>query len=84
MVEKCNMSELIKVEFDDKGIAEGFIIPCEFFKPNGKWYMEEDVVIPLDTPSYAIFSAIKCCRRVGHFITTGNDLRGIPFMVLPD
>ena len=84
MVKQYNMSDFIKIEFDSKGIAIGFIISCTFFKANGKWYMEEDIVIPLDTPSYDICSAIKACRRTGNFITTGKDLRGIPFLVLPD
>lgn len=84
MVEQCNMSELIRVEFDDKGKAKGFIISCLFFKPSGKWYMEEDVVIPLDTPTFGIHAAIKKHRRVGEFITTGRDLIGVPFLVHPD
>lgn len=84
MVDPSKVSELVKVRFDDKGIPDGFIIECEFFKPRGKWYMTEDVVIPLDTKPYEVHDAIQRCRRVGEFVTVGEDLRGVPFLVQPD
>ena len=84
MVKPENMSEPVRIEFDSKGIAKGFIIPCQFFRKGGKWYMDEEVVIPLDTLAYDIRSAIKKYRRIGEFITVGNDLRGVPFLVLAE
>lgn len=81
MVEKNRMSENVKVEFDEKGVAQGFIIPCKFFRKGGKWYMNENVIIPLDTPTHNIREAVKNNRRVNEFITTGTDLYGVPFLV---
>lgn len=81
MVESNKISENVKVEFDEKGIAKGFIIPCQFFRKGGKWYMNENVIIPLDTPVYNTRSVIKKYRRVKDLITTGTDLYGVPFLV---
>ena len=43
--------------------------------------MDEDVVIPLDTKTFEIHEAIKKCRRIHEFITTGEGLTGVPFLV---
>lgn len=81
MIEPNDMSEYIKVKFDSKGVVEGYIIPCSFFKTRGKWYMDEDVIIPLDTPTYDIHNTIEKHRRVHEFITVGKGLTGVPFLV---
>lgn len=79
--DKNNISEFVKVRINDKGLPDGFIIPCKFFRKGGKWYMDENVIIPLDTPTHNIREAIKNNRRINEFITTGTDLYGVPFLV---
>lgn len=79
--DKNNISEFVKVRINDKGLPDGFIIPCKFFRKGGKWYMDENIIIPLDTPTHNIREAIKNNRRVNEFITTGTDLYGVPFLV---
>lgn len=81
MIEANKISEPIRVRFDNKGIPDGFIIPCQFFRESGKWYMDENVVIPLNTPTFGIKNAIKNNRRTHTFITTGISLIGVPFLV---
>lgn len=76
-----DISEPVKIAFDDKGKPKGYIIECEFFKLSGKWYMSENVIIPLDTKTFEFHEAIKNYRRVNGFITCGIDLRGIPFLI---
>ena len=84
MIEPNKVSEWVKVRFDDKGTPDGFIIDCQFFKPRGKWYMDEEVVIPLDTKTFEVHEAIKKHRRIGEFVTTGLGITGVPFLVQPD
>ena len=81
MIEPNKISEFVKVRFDSKGMPDGFIIECEFFKPRGKWYMTEDVIIPLDTRTFEIHEAIQKHRRVHEFITVGIGYTGVPFLV---
>ena len=76
-----SVSEHVLVRIDNFGEPDGFIIICNFFKPSGKWYMREDIVIPLDTRSYNFHEAIKINARVkGYFITCEN-LIGVPILV---
>lgn len=74
MTEKQNL--LIK-----NGMPVGIIIPCWHFKPNGKFYMDEDVIIPLDHKQYDIYEVIRKHRRIGDFVTVGLNTNGVSFMV---
>lgn len=70
--------QLLLIDSKPKGI----IIKCTFFKPNGKYYMDEDIIIPFDTFDFEIRDAIKANARMNHFIITGKGFNGVPFMVL--
>jgi len=80
-MKEADITKLIRLHLSDTGLPDGIIIPCLFFKPNGKYYMEEDILIPLDTKDFNIVEEIKKNSRMDYFIITGLNLRGVPFLI---
>lgn len=78
---EADKSEFVRLYIDKVGKACGIIIPCTFFRESGKYYMEEEIIIPLDTKDFEIVDAIKEKARMNYFIITGKNLRGVPFLI---
>lgn len=64
----------------------GYVIPLTFFKERGKYAHDEEVFIPLSeymNEREYIRNAMRKEERLGGLYAMGEDLRGVPFLILP-
>ena len=57
------------------------IIECTIYKPSGKWYTDEPIEIPDDTPDFNMPSVIQKYARLRNMIYHCYQNNGVPMLV---